>query len=147
MILINYKDRRPIYEQIVDGVTEMIRRHIFVPGEQLPSVRSLAMELSLNPNTVQRAYAELEQKGIIYCVKGKGNFVADDSEIQKNQQKELFGGLVMLAQRAEQLGLTDVQWRQMSERAWQQRGMTEPVDAASVVLANHAEAGEGEEKR
>lgn len=87
MILINYKDRRPIYEQIVDGMMEMIRRHIFAPGEQLPSVRSLAMELSLNPNTVQRAYTELEQKGIIYCVKGKGNFVADGSEIQKKSAK------------------------------------------------------------
>ncbi len=118
MILINYKDRRPIYEQIVEGITELIRKRIFEPGEQLPSVRSLAMELSLNPNTVQRAYAELEQKGIIYCVKGKGNFVADDSEIQENQTKELAGELQRLAQKAQQLGMKDIQWQQMAKQAW-----------------------------
>ena len=130
MILINYKDRRPIYEQIVEGIAEMIRRQIFAPGEQLPSVRSLAMELSLNPNTVQRAYTELEQKGIIYCVKGKGNFVADGSEIQESQQKELYEGLCGLAQRAVQLGMTDVQWQQAAKQAWYQ-----------------TEAGEGEQMR
>ncbi len=126
MILINYKDRRPIYEQIVEGITELIRKRVFESGEQLPSVRSMAMELSLNPNTVQRAYAELEQKGIIYCVKGKGNFVADDSEIQENQTKELTDELQKLAQKAQQLGMNDIQWQQATKQAWcrieQERG-------------------------
>ncbi|MBQ9119740.1 MAG: GntR family transcriptional regulator [Lachnospiraceae bacterium] len=145
MILINYKDRRPIYEQIVDGMTEMIRRNLFAPGEQLPSVRSLAMELSLNPNTVQRAYTELEQKGIIYCVKGKGNFVADGSEIQENQQKELLGGLAELARKAGQLGLDEARWQQMTQQAWSM-GKVEPADAALVMERNRNAEGEGERK-
>lgn len=119
MLNINYKDRRAIYEQIVDGVVDLIRRGVFVQGEQLPSVRSLAMELSLNPNTVQRAFSELEQKGIIYCVKGKGNFVADFKEIGAQEREALEQGMKELAKRAVWLGLSAEQWKQLAEQAWE----------------------------
>ena len=80
MILIDYKDRRPLYEQIVEKLSDLMVRGILEQDSQLPSVRSLATELSMNPNTIQRAYAELERQGYIYSVKGRGSFVADPGE-------------------------------------------------------------------
>ena len=82
MILIDYKDRRPLYEQIVEKLSDLMVRGILEQDSQLPSVRSLATELSMNPNTIQRAYAELERQGYIYSVKGRGSFVADKRQIR-----------------------------------------------------------------
>ena len=82
MILIDYKDRRPLYEQIVEKLSDLMVRGILEQDSQLPSVRSLATELSMNPNTIQRAYAELERQGYIYSVKGRGSFVADNRLIR-----------------------------------------------------------------
>ena len=79
MILIDYKDRRPLYEQIVEKLSDLMVRGVLAQDSQLPSVRSLATELSINPNTIQRAYAELERQGYIYSVKGRGSFVAEFS--------------------------------------------------------------------
>lgn len=76
MLHLDYRDPRPIYEQIVDSITQLALRGVLQEGEQLLGVRQLAMELSVNPNTVQRAYGELEKRGIVYSVKGKGNFIA-----------------------------------------------------------------------
>ena len=73
----DHQDRRPIYEQVTERFRILIYQEVLPPGSRLPSVRQLAMDLSINPNTIQRAYAELEQEGLIYPVKGKGNFVAD----------------------------------------------------------------------
>ncbi|MBE5892386.1 MAG: GntR family transcriptional regulator [Lachnospiraceae bacterium] len=93
MILIDYKDRRPIYEQVIEKFQQIILCGILAPGDAMPSVRSLAMELSINPNTIQRAYQELERSGYIYSVKGKGSFVSDTgiaAELKRSeQQKEL----------------------------------------------------------
>ena len=71
MILLDYKDRRPIYEQVVAKLEELMLLGVMKENEPLPSVRSFAMELSINPNTIQRAYVELERQGYIYTVKGK----------------------------------------------------------------------------
>ena len=76
MNLIDYQDPRPIYEQITEKYKLLILKGVLSPDEQMPSVRKLAMELSANPNTVQRAYAELERQGVIYTVKGRGSFVS-----------------------------------------------------------------------
>ena len=76
MITIDYKDRRPLYQQIMDKIEEAAVRGLIKPDEQLPSVRSLAADLAINPNTIQRAYAELEKKDITYSVPGKGSFLA-----------------------------------------------------------------------
>ena len=70
MIIIDYKDTRPIYEQIVDKFKTLILHGVLQADEQMPSVRSLAMELSINPNTIQKAYAELERQGYIYQGQG-----------------------------------------------------------------------------
>ena len=69
MIIIDYKDTRPIYEQIVERFKTLILKGAMQADEQIPSVRSLAMELSINPNTIQKAYAELERQGFIYGFK------------------------------------------------------------------------------
>ena len=89
MVTINYRDGRPIYEQVKDDLRRMMLTGLLPPDEKLPSVRSLAMELSINPNTIQRAYVELERQGYIYTVKGKGSFVADNTAMKENRKKEV----------------------------------------------------------
>lgn len=89
MILIDYKDRRPIYEQIVEKFQQMIICGVMEPDSPMPSVRSLAMELSINPNTIQRAYQELEREGYIYTMKGKGSFVSESSEAADSEREEI----------------------------------------------------------
>ena len=76
MIILDYRDTRPLYEQIVDKFQMLILSGALEPNSRMPSVRSLAVELSINPNTIQRAYSELERTGFLYTVKGKGNYVA-----------------------------------------------------------------------
>lgn len=78
MIQLNYKSGVPICDQIVNGFIRMKALRLVESGEQLPSVRQLAMELGVNPNTIQKAYQILESSGIIYTVKGKGSFFSDD---------------------------------------------------------------------
>lgn len=81
MISINYRDSRPIYEQIKDGLRRLILTGVIKQDEKLPSVRDLAAQTSINPNTIQRAYRELEVEGIVYSVAGKGSFASSiDSE-------------------------------------------------------------------
>ena len=82
MISLNYRDSRPIYEQIRDGLRKLIVTGALSADEKLPSVRALAAQLAINPNTIQRAYTELERQGYIYSIKGKGSFVADNSRMK-----------------------------------------------------------------
>ena len=77
MLTLNYRDSRPIYGQIKDGLRRLIVTGALEPDEKLPSVRSMAMDLAINPNTIQRAYAELEAEGFIYSVPGKGSFAGE----------------------------------------------------------------------
>ncbi len=93
MILIDYSDKRPIYEQIAARFEALIISGVMEVDEKLPSVRTLAVELSINPNTIQRAYMELEKDGFIYTVKGKGNFVKKDEELMNRQKEKLLKGL------------------------------------------------------
>ena len=89
MIVIDYHDKRPIYEQVIERFQMLILNGALEPGEQLPSVRSLAVDLSINPNTIQRAYGELERRGLIYSIKGRGNFVSSQKDVVKEQQELL----------------------------------------------------------
>lgn len=75
MLHLDYRDARPIYAQIMDGIRQQITAQVLLPGEKLPSVRELAVELSINPNTIQRAYRQLEMEGWIATVPGKGCFI------------------------------------------------------------------------
>lgn len=93
MIVIDYHDKRPIYEQIIDRFQMLILNGALEPDTQLPSVRALAVELSINANTIQKAYSELERKGLIYSVKGRGNFVSAQKDVVKEQQELLLDDL------------------------------------------------------
>ncbi len=106
MILIDYKDRRPLYEQIVEKLSDLMVRGVLAQDSQLPSVRSLATELSINPNTIQRAYAELERQGYIYSVKGRGSFVAENHQIRAKKQVEIWRELALLVEDARNAGIT-----------------------------------------
>ena len=89
MIQLNYRDAKPIYEQIKDGLRKLVVSKALDAGEKLPSVRELASQLAINPNTIQRAYRELESEGYIYTVAGKGTFVAESKDIFDDRQQEL----------------------------------------------------------
>ena len=89
MISLNYRDYRPIYEQIKDGLRKLIVTGAMAPDEKLTSVRSLATQLSINPNTIQRAYNELENEGYIYSVPGKGSFAAGNAGADEARRREL----------------------------------------------------------
>ncbi|MDI9510067.1 MAG: GntR family transcriptional regulator [Clostridiales bacterium] len=105
MIVIDYRDRRPIYEQVVERFQELILKNLLEPDSQLPSVRNLAMDLSINPNTIQRAYSELERQGYIYSVMGKGSFVAENIRLVLNKKEEILNELKQLAKAAEEYGI------------------------------------------
>ena len=85
MISLNYRDSRPIYEQIRDGLRKLIVTGAMQRDEKLPSVRSLAQQLSINPNTIQRAYRQLELEGWIATVPGKGCFVCDNETTREKE--------------------------------------------------------------
>ena len=106
MIFIDYKDARPIYEQIVDKFQKLILTGVLEPNTRMPSVRSLAVELSINPNTIQRAYTELERLGFIYTVKGRGNFVVYDEKLLDVRRQEIYEKLQNLVHEAEEIGIT-----------------------------------------
>lgn len=90
MIILDYKDRRPINEQVFDQFKKLILSGALKEGESMPSVRSLATSLAVNPNTVQRAYARLEQEGYIYTVSGKGSYIAVTDSLLEQQQQEWY---------------------------------------------------------
>ena len=88
MISLNYRDMRPIYEQIREEIRRLVISGVLSPGEKLPSVRELAATLAINPNTIQRAYRELENEGYIYSISGKGSFAAPDTEALSNRAEQ-----------------------------------------------------------
>ena len=106
MIILDYRDSRPIYEQVVDKFKMLILKGVLTQDEKMPSVRNLAMELSINPNTIQRAYATLESQGYIYTVKGKGNFVSDKASLIKDYQKEISSQLNEICKQAASAGMS-----------------------------------------
>ena len=89
MISLNYRDSRPIYEQIKDGLKKLIVTGAMSQNEKLPSVRALATQLSINPNTIQRAYNELENEGYIYSIPGKGSFASGNVNADAARKQEL----------------------------------------------------------
>lgn len=88
MITVDMRDRKPIYEQLIDNIRTLAVQGYLQPDEHLPSVRQLAAELAINPNTIQKAYAELERQGVIYALPGRGNFISPDiGAVAKQEQR------------------------------------------------------------
>ncbi len=106
MILLDYRDKRPIYEQIVDKLERLIVGGGLEANYKMPSVRSLALDLSVNPNTIQRAYAQLEQDGYIYTVSGRGSFVAHECEWRSGKVAEVTRELEEVLLKAREAGMT-----------------------------------------
>lgn len=107
MITINYRDPRPIYEQIQAELRRLMLTGALPPGSRLPSVRELAGQLAINPNTIQRAYRELEADGYILSVAGKGSFVAQMDRLAEQQKKQAVEAFRAAVQRLRALGLRE----------------------------------------
>lgn len=106
MIRLDYRDARPIYEQVRDGLRSLMVTGVLAAGEKLPSVRSLATQLAINPNTIQRAYSELEAEGYIYSVAGKGSFAASGGGERQRRIRELTEQLTPALEELKTLGYT-----------------------------------------
>ena len=106
MIVLDDRDSRPLYQQVKDSLRRMMLTGLLEPDEKLPSVRSLATQLAINPNTIQRAYAELEAEGYIYSVAGRGSFVSAGDGEHLRRIAELTGRLVPLLEELKSLGYT-----------------------------------------
>lgn len=106
MLNLDYRDARPIYEQVRDGLRRLMVSGIIQEGEQLPTVRAMATSLAINPNTIQRAYAQLEQEGYVYSVSGRGTFVAEGGEQNRRRCGELCERLRPMLEELRSLGFT-----------------------------------------
>ena len=106
MFKLDLKNRKSIYEQVVDGLKEMIISGELGSGEKIPSVRELSAELTVNPNTVQKAYRQLEEQGWIYTVTGRGAFVHEDiRQVDQTIVNDIFGQVEELLRQLRFLGL------------------------------------------
>ena len=105
MIRLNYRDSRPIYEQVMDGLRQLIINGVLPENSKLPSVRELAVSLAINPNTIQRAYRGLEAEGYIISVPGKGSF-ATHSEPDPWRKDELLRQFDEITQELLWMGMT-----------------------------------------
>lgn len=113
MIELNPRDHRPINEQIQDGFRRLILSGVLEQGDKMPSVRQLAASLAINPNTIQRAYAQLEAEGYLESYPGKGSFVAPSVETKAHRRQELLEQLDGITRELVQLGMT---WEELAAR-------------------------------
>ena len=122
MISLNYRDPRPIYEQIVDGFRRLMVTGGLSPGEKLPSVRELAAQLAINPNTIQRAYRELEAEGYICSVPGKGSFAADTGDVDAARRYRLLDELDRVISELRYLGVSPAELVGRITETWENGG-------------------------
>lgn len=107
LVTINSRDPRPIYEQLAESFRRLIVSGAIAPDERLPSVRELAQQLAINPNTIQRAYRELEAAGYSYSVPGKGNFAGARHEVDESRRRELVSQLEETVRELRYLGVDE----------------------------------------
>jgi len=112
MLQLNYRDSRPIYEQVKDGLRKLVISGAIAPDEKLPSVRSLASSLAINPNTIQRAYEALEREGYVYTVTGRGTFAAIQSDVGAERRTKLLADFDEAAKELLYLGVSPEQLKQ-----------------------------------
>ena len=119
MITIDYQSKLPLYEQITQRFQALILRGVMKPDTQMPSVRTLAVELSINPNTIQKAYSLLEQQGYIYPGKGRGNFVSESSALVQQKKDSLLDEFKRLVIGGKELGIRKAEYIQVIDRVYQ----------------------------
>ena len=122
-IIISNSSGVPIYEQIVEKFRMLILSGAVEPSSKMPSVRQLAVELSINPNTIQRAYTELERQGYIYSIKGKGSFVADNSRMKAGILQEWKGHFNSAVEEGIKVGVTAGEMKEMIDTACRNHAM------------------------
>ena len=109
MFILDLKSRVPIYEQLKNKTLELIMAGVLEQDSQLPSVRSLARDLGVNPNTIQKAYQDMEKEGIIYSVAGKGSFVSDIASVRQKESAVAFDSLESAIRQLKACGITQQQ--------------------------------------
>ena len=118
MITIDYQSKLPFYGQIAERFRTLILRGILPADSQMPSVRSLAVDLSINPNTIQKAYSLLEQQGYIYSVKGRGNYVADVTALAEQKRQSLLKEAEQLIAYGRGIGITSAEYIEIIDRLY-----------------------------
>ena len=119
MISLNYRDARPIYEQVKEGLRHLMVTGGLRAGDKLPSVRSLATSLAINPNTIQRAYESLESEGYLYTVAGKGSFASPQEGVDPARRETLLVQFDASAAELLFLGMTAAELSQRLRQAEQ----------------------------
>lgn len=120
MIVLDYRDKRPIYEQIVEKLEHLIICGALEANTRMPSVRSLALELSVNPNTIQRAYSQLEQDGYLYTVVGRGNYVTSELEWRDGKISSMLKDIAQLLVKAKEAGVTGRQVNELTAQIYEE---------------------------
>ena len=124
MFQIDPLSRQPVYEQLIEQLEKLVLTNLLPPDSQLPSVRSLSMELSINPNTIQKAYSDLDARGIIYSVPGIGCFVAKNAaEILQTHMRRKLESLRLLAEDLALAGIPEEDLIQSIHSVYQERGV------------------------
>lgn len=132
MFELDLRSRKPIYEQLVEKLKELIINEILKADEQLPSVRTLAGELTINPNTIQKAYRELENQGYIYSVKGRGSFVNPAAHTQNSEKmKKVISELEKLIAEGLYLGISSAEIIELIKKIEQKVGGGDSYDSTS----------------
>lgn len=106
MYTIDVMSRVPVYEQVVEQTERFILTGILEPGDKIPSVRNLSVELSVNPNTIQKAVSELDRRGIVYSIPGKGCFVSEEAKSRLSASRR--GGLAKIKKQLAELKLAGI---------------------------------------
>ena len=120
MITIDYQSKLPFYEQIAERFRTLILRGILPADSQMPSVRSLAVDLSINPNTIQKAYSLLEQQGYIYSVKGRGNYAADVTALAEKERQSVLKEAEQLIAYGRGIGITSAEYIEIIDRLYRE---------------------------
>ena len=120
VITVDTRARKPIYEQLTENIRRLVLQGVLQPNEQLPSVRALAVELAINPNTIQKAYAELERQGITYSLPGRGSFISDNiTELSRAQLAQSADALRAAMKAAKDAGMTRTEALALLSEAWE----------------------------
>lgn len=119
LICVDVRSRKPISNQLVDCIKDLILQGLIKPDEQLPSVRALSSELTINPNTIQKAYSELERNGIVYSIPGRGNFACSDVSVIADAQKgKVLVELAGIVKKAKITGLSRDEFIEAIRKEW-----------------------------
>ena len=122
LIAVDTRSRKPIYEQLVENIRACVLSGDLAPGEQLPSVRALAGELAINPNTIQRAYNELERVGVTVSVPGRGSFISEDiTSLVVSRRRTSLEALDAKLREAKNAGVAKAEVIDLADKIWEDK--------------------------